>query len=76
MYAIRSYYADGDGSRASPFGTLGRALAVATDGALVVMAKGIYRESIRTDGNVSLRGPGRSARPPRKVMQNNPSITE
>ncbi|HUQ01723.1 MAG TPA: right-handed parallel beta-helix repeat-containing protein [Kofleriaceae bacterium] len=43
----------GDGSVASPFSTIGAALAVATDGAVICVAEGVYRETL-SPGAVAL----------------------
>ena len=48
--------ASGDGSRASPFGTIAAALGAASAGTTIALAKGTYDESLRMRSGVTVRG--------------------
>lgn len=48
--------AGGDGSRDRPFTSIGEALAAATEGSTVAVARGIYDEAVALDGGLSLVG--------------------
>ncbi|MCZ7686077.1 MAG: DUF1565 domain-containing protein [Sandaracinaceae bacterium] len=53
---VRAGASGGDGSRASPFGTIAAALAAARAGTIVALSKGSFDEAVVLSSGVSLRG--------------------
>lgn len=53
---VRAGADGGDGARATPYGTIGEAVATAPSGAVIAVARGTYREAVALGGGLALWG--------------------